>query len=104
MFGAWGVCRALRVDMACAWTVGARADDPGQIVGSVAVPGLTAREDDVARPRTLRRPSSLPLMLVNPGVKSGASDKRNSREAALRSPRPKPAPQNNPVKSEVFGL
>ena len=92
------------MDMACAWTVGARADDPGPIVGSVAVPGLTAREDDVARPRTLRRPSSLPLMLVNPGVKSGASDKRNSREAALRSPRPKPAPQNNPVKSEVFGL
>ena len=52
MFGAWGVCRALRVHMGCAWTVGARADDTGPIVGSVAVPGLTAREGDVARPRT----------------------------------------------------
>ena len=52
MFGAWGLCRALRVDMACAWTVGARADDPGPIVGSVAAPGLTAREDDDDGSRT----------------------------------------------------
>ena len=52
MFGAWGVCRALRVDMACAWTVGARADDPGPIVGSDNDWRPIAREDDNDSGRT----------------------------------------------------